>query len=812
MGIKARILVVEDNCSHSESIMEILKENGYLAECTFNGKDAVERAGDSKYDIAIVDINLPDISGNEVAERITEISPSTEFIYMTGNATINSTIEAVKQKNVVSYETKPLDMNHLLSLINQVVERKKAEEELHQHGHIVSCSRDMMAFMDKDFLYVAANPAYLDAFNKSHEELIGHSGFEVFGEEFFGTAIKPRAELCLAGEVVNYQVWMDFPKYGKRYMDVTYYPYTDESNIITGFVVNGRDITNRKHNERYALSINSLNQNLISSGTLEEKLSLITDSVVDIFNADLCRIWITRRGDKCDTGCIRAEEKDGPHVCVQRDRCLHLVASSGRYTHIDGKMHSRVPFGCYKIGKITAGDDPTYISNDILNDRFIHDKEWARKLGLVSFACFRLLTSDAEPIGVLAVFSKTSISSNNGIFLEGIANSASKIIQFSNAEDVRKEMERALLQSEKLKSIGTITAGISHEFNNILAIISGNIQLLEEDYKDNKELMDILRIINKASDDGAEISSNMLKFAKTENDTNRFVPANIKGIISQSIDFAKPRWKNEAQAKGINYKVDTEGMEKVPAILCNPAELREVFINIINNALEAMPEGGGLTFTTRSDGDTVFTSVSDTGVGISESVKKRIFDPFFTTRTPVGTGLGMSTAYGIIIRHGGSIEVESEEGKGATFNISIPINSDSTQQKPSAKPVNQEITANKLCVLVVDDSEEMCVVMDNFLTMRGHTVTVVNGGAEAIELAGKKDFDLVLCDLSMPDVYGYDVIEALNKLEKRPKTGIMTGWNEKLKPIDDEVYKVDFIIKKPFKHAELAMRINSLFN
>jgi len=157
MGIKARILVVEDNCSHSESIMDILKENGYLAECTFNGKNAVERAGDSKYDIAIVDINLPDISGNEVAERITEISPSTEFIYMTGNATINSTIEAVKQKNVVSYETKPLDMNHLLSLINQVVERKKAEEELHQHGHIVSCSRDMMAFMDKDFLYVAAN-------------------------------------------------------------------------------------------------------------------------------------------------------------------------------------------------------------------------------------------------------------------------------------------------------------------------------------------------------------------------------------------------------------------------------------------------------------------------------------------------------------------------------------------------------------------------------------------------------------------------------------------------------------------------------
>ncbi|MCP5007067.1 MAG: PAS domain S-box protein [Planctomycetes bacterium] len=123
------------------------------------------------------------------------------------------------------------------------------------------------------------------------------------------------------------------------------------------------------------------------------------------------------------------------------------------------------------------------------------------------------------------------------------------------ARDVtdRNKMEEALLQSEKLKSIGTITAGISHEFNNLLAIISGNVQILKEVYKDDKVLTDALSTIMKAADDGAEISSNMLKFTKTRSDTKEFVSSDIKGLIMHSIAFTKPRWKNEAQARGINY-------------------------------------------------------------------------------------------------------------------------------------------------------------------------------------------------------------------------------------------------------------------
>ncbi|MBS1258743.1 MAG: Sensor histidine kinase RcsC [Candidatus Scalindua arabica] len=373
----------------------------------------------------------------------------------------------------------------------------------------------------------------------------------------------------------------------------------------------------------------------------------------------------------------------------------------------------------------------------------------------------------------------------------------------------KKKMEEALLQSEKLKSLGTITAGISHDFNNILAIISGNVQLLEESCKDDAGLTKALHTIKRAADDGAQISGRMLKFTKRDIDSSGFVPFDINELINQAIDFTIPRWKNEAQVKGINYHMDTEGMMSVPSILCNPAELREVFVNIINNALDAMPDDGRITFRTWSEDSTVFMNISDTGGGITEEVKKNIFDPFFSTKGVKGTGLGLSTAYGIISGHGGKIEVESEGGKGSIFTLQFPAAAEA--DRPEELPeTEQEIKRDSLSVLVIDDEEDICNILDNFLSKKGHLVRTVGNGKEAIILAKAINYDLVLCDIAMPDVNGHEVVRALNKLEKRPKIGIITGWGEKLKPIDDEEFKVDFIIKKPFDLSELSKHINEL--
>ncbi len=237
----------------------------------------------------------------------------------------------------------------------------------------------------------------------------------------------------------------------------------------------------------------------------------------------------------------------------------------------------------------------------------------------------------------------------------------------------QKKMEEALLKSEKLKSIGTLAAGISHEINNILAVISGTIQLMNATYNDHEELKKTLSIMEMAVDDGTQISRKILMFSKIKNDAEEYVLSEIGDLIAQSIDFTSPRWKNEAQANSIDYQINKEGLKSVSPIMCNPSELREVFINIIYNALDAMPDGGIISFSTWNSDNTVFVGIADTGGGMSEETKKHIFDPFFTTKMALGTGLGMSLTYGIITRHGGDIEVESEVGKGAKFTLQFPI-------------------------------------------------------------------------------------------------------------------------------------------
>ena len=373
----------------------------------------------------------------------------------------------------------------------------------------------------------------------------------------------------------------------------------------------------------------------------------------------------------------------------------------------------------------------------------------------------------------------------------------------------RKEMEEALLQSEKLKSLGVITAGVAHEFNNLLAVILGTAELLDSGFEDDQDLKNGLNDIIVAGQNGAGIVKDMLSYVKSqEEDISNYAPYDIRCLLEEAINFTRHRLESLAQAKRVDYQIDREDMREIPEILCSHAELLGVFINIINNALDAMPDGGRLSFSTSSNDDTVFISISDTGIGMSENVKKCIFDPFFTTRRPEGTGLGMSMSYGTIARHGGKIEVESEKGNGATFNLSIPIRKDAAQ-KVVPPEYDRRVTRSKLNILVVDDNEDVCEIMDEVLTRCGHAVTSVDNGAEAIELAVEKDFDLVLCDLLMPEVHGYDVVKALNKLDKIPKIGLMTGWAE-LKSIDEEGYKIDFILEKPFKHAELAKHIDGL--
>jgi PAS domain S-box-containing protein len=200
------------------------------------------------------------------------------------------------------------------------------------------------------------------------------------------------------------------------------------------------DITEQRNISKKLENLSRLKEGLLGAGSLSEKMKRITDKTVDILGADFARIWIVKEGDLCDSGCIHASVKEGPHVCRHRNRCLHLVASSGRYVHIDG-AHRRVPFDCYKIGRVASGKEPGFLTNDVIHDLRVHNHDWAREIGLVSFAGYRLLSEDGAPIGVLALFSKKEIFPGDETLLQTITSTASEVVKFSKALELLQESE-----------------------------------------------------------------------------------------------------------------------------------------------------------------------------------------------------------------------------------------------------------------------------------------------------------------------------------------------------------------------------------
>jgi len=199
----------------------------------------------------------------------------------------------------------------------------------------------------------------------------------------------------------------------------------------------------RTYTQQQMARLNALKERLLSTGDLGVQLKLITDEIVGIFGADFARVWMIGEGDLCGRGCIHASVTEGPHVCRDRTRCLHLVASSGRYTHIDGD-HRRVPLGSYKIGRIASGDEASFITNDVTHDPRVHNHAWAEALGLVSFAGWRLLSPEGSPIGVLALFGKRALSADENQLLADMCSTTSHVLRTGIAVNALRESESKL--------------------------------------------------------------------------------------------------------------------------------------------------------------------------------------------------------------------------------------------------------------------------------------------------------------------------------------------------------------------------------
>jgi PAS domain S-box-containing protein len=365
----------------------------------------------------------------------------------------------------------------------------------------------------------------------------------------------------------------------------------------------------------------------------------------------------------------------------------------------------------------------------------------------------------------------------------------------------RKRMEAHLIQSEKLASIGTLTCGIAHEFNNILAGILGAAELGESG-RSIDEARELFRSIGESCQRGSGIAYSLLAAAGERGGKKE--PTDPSLVLQNVLAFSR------RELEKLNIRI-TEDFQPVPLIFCNAGQLSEVFLNMITNARDAMrSKGGTLTVRTARQDDMIVVVFEDTGQGIPDKVKRRIFEPFVTTKGPLGksdipgTGLGLYVSFGIVNSYHGTIDVRSEPEHGSVFTISIPV---SCNLPPESGPGQERQPTPEigepLSVLLVDDEQPICRAIKKFLESKGHRVTASLTAREGFDSFLQGSFDVVLSDLTIPDMDGIELIRKIKKKDRRANIIVLTGHIEKTKEKQAREAGADEVLIKPFRNAAL---------
>ncbi|MFA5276577.1 MAG: ATP-binding protein, partial [Candidatus Omnitrophota bacterium] len=684
------------------------------------------------------------------------------------------------------------------------IQHKQAEEVLGKNVNkfriLFESSRDAIMTLEPPYwAFTSANPATVRMFlAKNEEEFISYGPWSLSPER------QPDGRISVekSGEMIEAAI-----REGSHFFEWTHKRINGEvfpcTVLLTCMEVDGgkivqatvRDITEQKKEEgernkilKWQQDVNTLQQSLLAPVRLENKLKSITDNIVRIFKADFCRIWLIRQGDLCERGCVHAKAQEESHICRYRDKCLHLMSSSGRYTHIDGQVHGRVPFGCYKIGRVASGDEHKFLTNDVVNDPIVYNHEWARSLGLVSFAGYQLRIPSGETLGVLALFSTHPILSAEDATLDSLSTTTAFVVQQAIADNnlglqaqlmntalkeslesrdtlaimltennkIRTKLEESLeklkeahlqlVHAEKMEAVGRMASGVAHEVKNPLGIILQGVNYLEGalplEQKDSRQMLQMMKESIKRADN---IVHALLDFSRTEE--LKIDLQDINNIIESSIVLVRNKLKHSS------IELIFELGKNLPKVPANKEKMEQVFVNLFDNAMDAMPKGGKLYIRSYLSGEkAVIVEVEDTGLGIDKDVIGKVFDPFFTTKNRAeGTGLGLSIVKSIVEMHKGLISVESKRGEGAKFTIvlGLPKLGDNMMKKK---------------VMIVDDERDFLKITKLNLESTGkYEVETIPEAKDVLPRIKSASPDIILLDILMPKMDGVELCKRLNE-------------------------------------------------
>ena len=451
--------------------------------------------------------------------------------------------------------------------------------------------------------------------------------------------------------------------------------------------------------------------------------------------------------------------------------------------------------------------------------------DWLAQAGLGSAVATPLIAA-SEQFGVLLIARQkpNAFSSGECEFLRMLSTHVAVAVHqtrmhanLKNAYDELRQTQQAVMQQERLRALGQLASGLAHDINNALSPVMGYAELLLERTTDPDTQKDLGRI-KTAAEDISHIITRLREFYRHREESDGLSALQLNDLAQEVIEITRPRWRDIQQERGGAIRIGRDLAPALPEVTGCASELREALINLVLNAADAMPHGGTLSVRTRvhthreagvgrPSAHRIIIEICDTGTGMNDEARRRCLEPFFTTKGERGTGLGLAMVFGVMARHDGEIEIESEPGRGTTMRLIFPHRE--SLRAMSALPVPAAQTpAPSLRILYIDDEPLLRELLIHLIESCGHRAQVAADGESGVEMFQRaqnerKPFDIVVTDLGMPYMDGRQVALAVKSESPTTPVILLTGWGSMLKDSEDRVPHVDCILSKPPRLGEI---------
>jgi two-component system cell cycle sensor histidine kinase/response regulator CckA len=772
------VLIVDDDTKMCDSLKALLVDKEYNILTTHSGKEALRYLEKDDFDLAVLDIFLPDLDGHQILNYMNTQCPNTVAIVMTGYASVESAISSLR-KGAYDYLKKPFEPEEFVRTVENALNKKMLERENKLiYEKLTQAEKRYRYLVDNspDIIYTLDTAGNFSFINNTIEYLLGFRSDELIGRHY--SAVVYDKDIDKARYHFNER------RTGER--------ATVTTQLRLKFHHNGDG--DKKGSKNY------LPVELKAMGIYGHP-DRIAQSFIGTYGVarDVSFRMEAEEALRQSEAKYRELVQNANSIILRRDPQGNITFFNEYAQKFFGYTEEEI-LGKNEIGMIVPekdsnGQDLTAMIRDI----GIHPERYATNEN-------ENMRCNGERVWV--AWTNKAIHDEQGNIVE--------ILCIGNDITERKRLEAQLQQAQKMEAIGTLAGGLAHDFNNLLMGIQGYASLtlmdLDSGHPHSKRLKGIERLVQS----GADLTKQLLGFAR--GGKYEVQTTNLNRLIQKSAEMFG-RTKKE-------ITIHTKYQEDIWPVEIDQGQIQQVMLNLYVNAWHAMPGGGDLYIETEhvslteidtkpyqlDPGNYVKISVTDTGVGMDESTQQRIFDPFFTTKEMGrGTGLGLATVYGIIKNHEGFITVHSVKGKGSEFTVYLPA---SEKKVENEKMPAEEIVRGRETVLLVDDEKVILEVGEGILNALGYKVVKARGGKEAIEIysQNRDTIDMVILDMIMPDMGGGDTYRKLKEMDPNIKVLLSSGYSVNGQATEILKKGCNGFIQKPFSAKNLSKKLREILD